>query len=145
MSKFAKTRVFSAILAMLLMLTPAVQGAKPPNIPVYFNGQIVTMTVVNENVVGVDRHKDPPAIPLYAFGFPPDQPQFDVVSSIPTRAGYTPWWEVILVVVLNGRDVSANPFTSEAEILAAEAAGDVLLIETDFYFLCQILPGSHTP
>jgi hypothetical protein len=46
------------------------------------------------------------------------------------------------VVVLDGRDLTTNPFTSEQEILDAAAAGQVQLIETDFIFLCQVLPGS---
>jgi hypothetical protein len=138
-------RIAAALAVLLALFTVGSQAAKPPAIPVWYEGEIVTMTVVNDNVVGVDRNQDPPAIHLYAFGFPPDQPQFDVVSEIPGEAGYNPWWEVILVVVLDDRDVTTDPFTSEEELLEAEAAGEVALIETGFYFLCQILPGSHTP
>ena len=53
--------------------------------------------------------------------------------------------KVIAVVVLNGRDVTTDPFTSEDEILEAEENGEVRLIETEFYFVCQILPGVKLP
>jgi hypothetical protein len=126
-----------------LLLAGSIAAAKPPRMPVYYEDQIVTMTVVNDNVVGVDEK--PMANLLYSFGPPGNQPQFDVISEVPGEAGYSPWWEVISVVVLNGRDVTTNPFTSVDEILEAEQAGEVRLIETEFYFLCQILPGVKTP
>ncbi len=97
--------------------------------------------VVSENVVDVDHpgiHKA--AANLYAFGFPPDQPQFDVLDTVPGDPEYNPWWHVILVVPLTGRDLTTDPFTSEAEILAAQETGEVLLVNTGFHFLCQVLP-----
>lgn len=122
-------------------LSPAATAVKPPDIPAWYNGQIVHFTVVSDNVVGTPENR--PAIPLYSFGEPGNQPQFDVLSAIPGVNGYNPWWEVFAVVVLDGRDVTTNPFTSESELLAAAAAGDVLIIDTDFIFLCQVLPGAN--
>jgi hypothetical protein len=113
--------------------------AKPPRTPVYYEDQIVTMTVVNDNLLGLDEKEH--ANTLYSFGPPGNQPQFDVITFVPSESGYNPLWEVISVVVLNGRDVTTDPFTSEDEIVEAEANGEVKLVETDFYFLCQILPG----
>ena len=66
---------------------------------------------------------------------------FDVLSHIPGDPGYNPWWKVIVVIPLDGRDVSVDPFTSEAEILAAADDGSVLLLDINFVFLCQVLPG----
>jgi hypothetical protein len=125
--------------ALLLVGILSASAAKPPRMPVYYEDQIVTMVVVNDNVVGIDE-KDHANI-LYSFGPPGNQPQFDVVTIIPGESGYNPLWEVISVVVLNDRDVTTDPFTSEEEILEAEENGEVRLIETEFYFLCQILPG----
>ena len=130
----------SLVAALLLAVLPGSAFAdKPPQIPAYHNGDIVFFTVVNDNVVGQNAPNANVPIPLYAFGFPP-QPQFDVLSRAPGEAGYNPWWKVIIVVVLDGRDVSVNPFTSEAEILAAANAGRVLLVDSGFVFLCQVLP-----
>src|ERR1043165_850727 len=113
--------------------------AKPPRMPVYYEDGIVTMVVVNDNLLGLDEKEH--ANLLYSFGPPGNQPQFDVISIVPGEAGYNPLWEDISVVVLNGRDVTTDPFTSVDEILEAEANGEVRLVETEFYFLCQILPG----
>ena len=144
--KTVKRSLVLVVLASLtlLALPGRVSADKPPSIPAWYNGNVVIFTVVSDNVVGVDnpgmRHH---AIPLYAFGLPGFQPQFDVLSAVPGVPGYNPWWEVKVVVVLDGRNVSINPYRSEAEILAARAAGRVLIIDIEFFFLCQVLPGRH--
>ena len=124
---------------ILVASTSAASAMKPPRIPGWHDGEIVTFTVVNENVEGVDR--DVPAIPFYVFGEPGNQPQADVLSAIPGNPDYNPWWDVIVVIPLDGRDLTVKPYTSEDEILAAEAAGAVVTIDVPFVFLCQVLPG----
>jgi hypothetical protein len=131
------------LVTLALVGMVSVMAAKPPRMPVYYEDQIVTMVVVNDNVVGIDEKEA--ANVLYSFGPPGNQPQFDVVTIVPGESGYNPLWEVIAVVVLNDRDVTTDPFTSEEEILEAEENGEVRLIETEFYFLCQILPGVKIP
>ena len=138
MKKIIKLHTNGLFLILLIGALNAT-AAQPPRIPVYYEGEILTMTVVNDNVVGVEEKEV--AIPLYSFGRPGNRPQLDVVAEAPGEAGYNPWWETIRVVVLNGRDLTTDPFTSEEEILEAAAANEVQLIETEFYFLCQILPG----
>jgi hypothetical protein len=131
-------------LICILISAVAASAGKPPRTPVWYEGDLLTMIVVNDNVVGVERDSlEHIANPLYAFGPPGNQPQADVISVAPGEAGYTPWWEVITVVVTDGRDVSTDPFTSEEEILEAEENGDVELVETEFYFLCQIIFGRN--
>src|SRR5690349_11563051 len=105
----------SWIRVLVLSGTLSAVLAKPPRMPVYYEDSIVTMTVVNDNVLGL-KEKDHANI-LYSFGPPGDQPQFDVITVVPGERGYNPLWEVIMVVVLDGRDVTTNPFTSEDEIL----------------------------
>ena len=124
---------------VVLIGTLSAVAAKPPRMPVYYEDTTVTMTVVNDNVVGV-KEKDHANI-LFSFGPPGNQPQFDVITTVPGERGYNPLWEVIAVVILNGRDVTTDPFTSEDEILEAAENNEVMLVETEFYFLCQILPG----
>ncbi len=136
----------AAVAAVLAMgFTPGkTSAAKPPCIPAWHDGNIVHFTVTNRII---DENGKPGntgvGIPFYVFGPPMTAPQFEVLSKIPGQSGYNPFWEVIVVIVLDGRDVSTNPFTSEAEILAAAAAGNVLLIDVEFVFLCQVLPSCN--
>lgn len=135
----------AALLSVLAMMVPArtTSAAKPPCIPAWNNGSIVHFTVTNRIIDenGKPGNTEGVAIPFYAFGPPMIAPQFEVLSKIPGQRGYNPFWEVIVVIVLDGRNVSTNPFRSEAEILTARDAGRVLLIDTDFAFLCQVLPS----
>jgi len=140
--KVMKPKLQFASLVCILISAMVAAAGQPPRTPVWYEGHRVTMIVVNDNVVGVERDSlEHIANPLYSFGPPGNQPQADVISVAPGESGYTPWWEVIRVVVTNGRDVSTDPFTSEDEILEAEESGDVELVETEFYFLCQIIFG----
>lgn len=138
----AKHTLCRLLLCAALFLASASFGQKPPCIPAFFNGSTVHFTVVSDHVVGVQKKGiSKAAIPLYSFGEPGNQLQPDVLSAIPGTKGYIPWWEVIAVVPLDGRDLTADPYTSEAEILAAAKTGKVMLIDTDFFFLCQVLPS----
>jgi hypothetical protein len=120
-----------AVLPAILLADP------PPDIPAWHNGDIVFFTVNPATVggPGVDG-KDK----FYNFnGGQPGGPQFDVLAIIPGEPGFNPLWDVIAVFVLDGRNVSMNPFKSEAEILAAQAAGKVALVDTGFSFLCPVI------
>jgi hypothetical protein len=120
---------------VLAVWVHSVCAAKPPRIPALYNGQLVYITVVNPNVVGVDK----PAIKEVAelIYFVDGQPH--VLSTIPGVPGYNPYWDIITVTVLNGRDVTTDPFLSEDEILAAYLLGDVDLSDTDIVLLCQVI------
>jgi hypothetical protein len=120
-------------------------AAKQPCIPAFHDGDTVFFTVTNKNAQGVAErgNLEDVSIRLYAFGDPPNQLQPDVLSALPTTPGHRPWWEVIQVTILDGRDVGTNPFTSEEEILTAEALGQVALVDTEFVFLCQVLPSCN--
>ena len=135
-------RLVLAIAVLAAVVPTAAPAEQPPAIPAFYNGDLVTFTVVSGNVVGVDHQGVlKRAIPLYAFGPPGNQPQPDVLSAIPGVKGYNPWWQVFAVIPTDGRDLTTNPYTSEAEILEAVTAGNVLVIPTDEFFLCQVIPG----
>ncbi|HEV2294717.1 MAG TPA: hypothetical protein VGR35_12760 [Tepidisphaeraceae bacterium] len=138
--KFAKRTSF-AIVTAALVLTLGVNSAradKPTTIPVWFDGEtVLVIPAVSQNVVGVTNHAivNQVANPLYVFG-----PQNHVLgTAIPGVPGYNPWWAVVVVTVLDDRDVTTDPFTSEEEILEAYANGEVDLLETDFVLLCQVV------
>ena len=130
------------LIGLLIAACTQTFADKPPRFPVWYEDAMVTMTVVNDNVVGVDHESlEDIANPLFSFGPPEDQPQADVITVVPGESGYNPWWELYEVRVLNGRDVTTDPFTSADEILEAEENGEVEIVETEFFFLCQILFG----
>ena len=132
----------SIISAAALVLTLGLNSAradKPTTIPTWFDGQVVhVIPAVSSNVAGVtnDAIVNKVANPLYAFNGAQDHV---LGTAIPGVAGYSPWWSVVVVTVLDDRDVSTDPFTSEEEILEAYANGEVDLFETDFVLLCQVV------
>ncbi len=135
-----RSRTVFVVMALALLMSLTIgtaTAAKPFRIPAWNDGEIVHFVVVSENVVDTENSAN--AAVLYAFGEPGNQPQADVLSAVPGDADYNPWWDVVFVVPLPGRDLTTNPFTSEEDILAAAAAGEVVLIETEFLFLCQVV------
>ena len=121
----------------VLMLAATLLAGESPRIPAWHNGEIVFFTVNNAQVGG-------PGVEgknlLYNFnGGKPGGPQFDVLALIPSEPGFNPLWGVIAVSVLDGRNVAVNSFTSQAEILTAQAAGKVALVDTHFSFLCPVV------
>ena len=127
--------VLGAALALAAWVGP-VRADKPTLVPAWYDGRPVSLAVVNDNVVGVERESIASiAEPLYAFG----GLQPHVISTMPGQRGYNPYWDVYAVVVLNGRDVSTDPFLSEEEILDAEDRGEVMVIHLDFILLCQVV------
>src|ERR1041384_2426768 len=94
------------LLVSILALSVSLNAAQPPRMSAWHDGDIVKFVVVNDNVEGVENEQLEEYVPspLYSFGPPGNQPQFDVLSLIPSQAGYSPWWEVIAVVILDRRD-----------------------------------------
>jgi hypothetical protein len=136
-------RTSAIILGAALVLTlgtSSVHAGKPTVIPTWFDGQIeYIIPGVSGNVVGVDHQAiaSKAANPIYVVA---GQPVSHVLSTVPGLAGYNPYWDVITVTVNTDRDLTTDPFTSEDEILAAAANGEVTLNDTGFILLCQVVP-----
>jgi len=135
---------------VLAMCVTFVRAAQPPQIPAYSDGQLVTITVVNSNVVAIsrlNRGQDNNALaaaanPIYFFPSAPanllgDQLQPHVLSIGLGQKGYNPYWHIVAVVVLNGRDLTSDPFLSEEEILDAWDNDEVALTDEAILLLCQ--------
>ncbi len=126
------------LLGAALVLTTwigSVRADKPTLVPALYNGRLVSLAIVNDNVVGVEREAiENIAEPLYAIAGQPH-----VISTMPGQRDYNPYWDIHAVVVLNGRNVTTNPFLSEDEILDAEDEGEVVVIRLDFIVLCQVV------
>lgn len=144
-----KTRnaFLSAVALTLTFCVSSVDAAKPPQIPAWYNGQIEhVIPGVSGNVVGVNNAAIATHVanPIYVVLPVSDQDaqQVDHVLgvAVPGVAGYNPYWDVVLVTVKNGRDLTTHPFTSEQEILTAYLNGEVDLNDTGFILLCQVIP-----
>jgi len=137
-----RTSAIALGLALVVALcVNSVRAGKPSPIPAWYNGQIVNIIPgVSKNVVGVDHQAiaDKAANPIYIVI---DQPgTYHVLGvAIPGVAGYNPYWDVVYVTVNTDRNLATDPFTSEDEILAAAAAGDVALDDSGFILLCQVV------
>jgi hypothetical protein len=120
-----------------MVVLPATVLADPPTLmPAWYEGEIVFFAA--PPAFGVGGVGVPGKDLFYDFGFPMPR-QNPVLHSIPGDPDFNPLWEVLEVIVLDGRDVTKNPFKSEDEILAAKAAGKVLVVDTHFSFLCPVV------
>ena len=136
-------RISAIALGLALVLAicvNSVRAGKPSVIPAWFNGEIVHIIPgVSGNVVGVNHQAiaDKVANPLYVVS----GQQVDHVLGVaaPGVSGYNPYWDIVIVTVLDGRDLTTDPFTSEEEILDAYANGEVALNDTGFILLCQVV------
>ena len=132
----------SSIIVAAALVTLGVDSAradKPATIPTWFDGQVVhVIPAVSSNVAGVtnDAVVNKVANPLYVFG---GAQNHVLGSGIPGTGGYNPWWRAVVVTVLDGRNVTTDPFTSEEEILEAYENGEVNLTTTGFVLLCQVV------
>jgi len=124
----------SLSVALVLAFSITSFGAsQPTRIPALYNGGIVTIVPGNNaNVVGLPVSV---ANPLYLV---PGQNVNHVLSTAPGAPGYNPFWDIVVVTVLDGRDVSVDPFLSEGEILEAYLDGEVSLFDTGIIVLCQV-------
>jgi hypothetical protein len=132
-------RTSAIILAAVLILTlgaNSVLAGKPTLVPAIYEGRRVSLAIVNANVVGVEREAIASiAEPLYAFG----GLQPHVIATMPGQPDYNPYWDVYAVEVLDGRNLSTDPFLSEDEILDAEDRGEVRVTHLNFILLCQVV------
>jgi len=144
-----KTRIaFLSVLGLILTLgVSSVHAAKPQLIPAWYNGQIEhVIPGVSDNVVGVNntaiatRVANPIYVVLPESAQNAQQVDHVLGVAMPGVRGYNPYWDVVLVTVENGRDLTTHPFESEEEILSAYLNDEVDLNDTGIILLCQVIP-----
>jgi len=135
-----KSIITLALGLVLINFVTQVRAGAPTRIPAWFNDEIMSIIPgVSSNVVGVTNHAIATNVanPLYVVAGQEVSHILGVAA--PGVAGYNPYWDIVMVTVLNGRDLTTDPFTSEDEILAAAEVGDVELDDTGFILLCQVV------
>lgn len=131
---------------ILAVIVSSVRAGQPQQIPAWYDDQIThVIPGVNANVVGVNNpgtahHANPIYVVLPASAQDAQEVNHVLGVAMPGVAGYNPWWDVVLVTVNDGRDLTTNPFTSEEEILTSFVGGKVDLNDTGIVLLCQVIP-----
>src|SRR5262249_37908797 len=64
-----------------------------------------------------------------------------VLAAVPGSAGYTGAWTIVLALPGVAFDVSNMPYTSVAEVDAAVAAGELVLVETGLTLVAPVVGG----
>ena len=145
MSFAGSTVALGAVLGMVMGAGSARAG-QPQEIPAWYDDQIehvipgVSANVVGVNKTGSAHHANPIYVVLPVSEQNAQQVDHVLGVAMPGVSGYNPWWDVVYVTVNDGRDLTTNPFTSEAEILLASVNGEVGLNDTGFILLCQVIP-----
>jgi len=141
-----------ATLVLILFVSP-VRAQKPTTILAYWSSDEIVKLIpgVSANVFGVNHSgiTNNAANPLYLDGASTLDPNNQLSGllhvdhilgvAVPGVAGYNPWWDVILVIYPSTGQLADFGFTSEAEILDARDAGDVVLVDTGIVLLCQVV------
>src|SRR5437867_13351015 len=116
-----KSAIALGLVLVLTICANSVRAGKPSVIPAWYNDEVVSIIPgVSGNVVGVDKQAiaNKVANPLYVVA----GQQVNHILGVATTgvAGYNPYWDIVTVTVNSDRDLATDPFTSEAEILAAD-------------------------
>jgi hypothetical protein len=107
--------------------------------PAFYEGNLFTVNMkelsetANESIIG----KNPSLNEIYATNDLDEEQDFIPVIDAIQGEGFNPLWRQILIVFNPG--VTPRQFTSEDEVEAAAAAGEITLVETDEVYRCSVV------
>ena len=131
----------TALLATQATTTKDSEGAAT-QIPAFFNGQSVTINVVqlSDNAAASILANNPRVQTIFVTN-DLDQPQAfaPVLSAVPGQ-NFNALWDQVLIQFNPG--VTPHQFTSEADILAAAKAGQITLVDTGEVYRDAVVDGS---
>ena len=110
--------------------------------PAFFNGQQVTvnMTELPAGAEAALLANDPSVNTIFAQADLDEEQPFPPVIDAIQGDGFNPLWQQVLIHFNPG--VTPHQFTSEAEVQAAAAAGQITLEVTDEVYRCSVVgPG----
>ena len=114
-------------------------------IPAFFNGQSVTINVVQlSDTAAASILANNPRLQTIFVTNDLDEPQTfaPVLSAVPGQ-NFNALWDQVLIQFNPG--VTPHQFTSEADILAAAKAGQITLIDTGEVYRDSVVGGSSHP
>ena len=130
--------------AMLLLSVAATARASNPNgsggdMPAYYDGQLFT---INFKLLKPDFHKNPQFNTIYQCDSCAESGlEFVSVLDAIQGDGFNPIWEEV--------QINFNPgfqpvqFTSDTDVLAAAASGEITLTDTEEFYRCSVVGPKH--
>jgi len=136
----SKKVLLSALAAILVLSVAAPAFASSPNgsggdMPAYYDGQLFT---INFKLLKPDLHKNPSFNIIYQCDAC-EAAGVDFVSVLDAIQGdgFNPIWEEVQITFNPG--VTPVQLTSDTDILAAAAAGQITLTDTEEFYRCSVV------
>ena len=134
---------FSSVAIVAVSAGVALAGTSNPNgagnqRPVFYEGQMVTVNMFEVPAAdGSVLDKNANVNTIYASNDLDDEQDFFSVINAVQGDSFNPLWHQVLYQFNPG--VTPHQFTSEDEVLAAAAAGEITLMPTDEVYRCSIV------
>jgi len=135
-----KKVVLSALAVILVLsITGPAFGSSPNgsggDMPAYYDGQLFT---INFKLLNPDLHKNPSFNTIYQCDAC-EASGLDFVSVLDAIQGdgFNPIWEEVQITFNPG--VTPVQLTSDTDVLAAEAAGQITLTDTEEFYRCSVV------
>jgi hypothetical protein len=130
--------LITAFLTVPLFAGQALAGAgKTTQIPAFYDGNQVTINIFevvsSESLLASNKSVNT----IYATNDLDEEQDFAPVIDAIQGDGFNPLWHQVLIVFNAG--FTPHQFVSEEEVLAAAAAGEITLVETDEVYICAVV------
>ena len=130
--------VVTALLVVPLFAGQALAGAgKATHIPAFYDGNQVTINIFevpsSETLLASNKSLNT----IYVTNDLDEEQDFAPVIDAIHGDGFNPLWHQVLIVFNAG--FVPHQFLSDDEVLAAEAAGEITLVETDEVYVCAVV------
>ena len=130
--------VVTALLVVPLFAGQALAGAgKTTHIPAFYDGNQVTINIFevpsSETLLASNKSLNT----IYVTNDLDEEQDFAPVIDAIQGDGFNPLWHQVLIVFNAG--FAPHQFLSDEEVLAAAAAGEITLVETDEVYICAVV------
>jgi hypothetical protein len=128
----------TALLVVPLFAGQALAGAgKATHIPAFYDGNQVTINIFevpsSETLLASNKSLNT----IYVTNDLDEEQDFAPVIDAIQGDGFNPLWHQVLIVFNAG--FAPHQFLSDEEVLAAAAAGEITLVETDEVYVCAVV------
>jgi len=130
--------VVAAFLAVPFLAGQALAGAgKATHIPAFYDGNRVTINIFEQPASETLLAKNKSINTIYATNDLDEEQDFTPVIDAIHGDGFNPLWHQVLISFNAG--FAPHQFLSDDQVLAAAAAGEITLVETDEVYICAVV------